>query len=92
MCIGLLNSNSETLREVLKDLHLHSRTPSCWTAQILDVFKDLGDAQNARCVEERDIDDPQNFVCVAGTDDGWKVERPRSLITPWRSHCYHCNH
>eukprot|EP00983_Pelagomonas_calceolata_P052710 1142962-Pelagomonas_calceolata.AAC.1 len=39
---GLLNSNCETLRKILKeDLHLHSRTPSCWTAQILDRFQGL---------------------------------------------------
>eukprot|EP00983_Pelagomonas_calceolata_P044283 1139240-Pelagomonas_calceolata.AAC.1 len=39
---GLLNSNCETLRKVLKeDLHLHSRAPSCWTAQVLDGFQGL---------------------------------------------------
>eukprot|EP00983_Pelagomonas_calceolata_P077895 1154059-Pelagomonas_calceolata.AAC.2 len=39
---GLLNSNCETLRKVLKaDLHLHSRAPSCWTAHILDGFQGL---------------------------------------------------
>eukprot|EP00983_Pelagomonas_calceolata_P078215 1154193-Pelagomonas_calceolata.AAC.1 len=38
----LLNSTCETLRKVLKaDLHLHSRAPSCWTAQILDGFEGL---------------------------------------------------
>eukprot|EP00983_Pelagomonas_calceolata_P072717 1151837-Pelagomonas_calceolata.AAC.3 len=37
-----LNSNSERLRKVLKaDLHLHSRAPLCWTAQILDWFQGL---------------------------------------------------
>eukprot|EP00983_Pelagomonas_calceolata_P133397 1161961-Pelagomonas_calceolata.AAC.6 len=37
MYSGLLNFNCETLRKGLKvDLHLHSRAPSCWTAQILD--------------------------------------------------------
>eukprot|EP00983_Pelagomonas_calceolata_P039491 1137209-Pelagomonas_calceolata.AAC.2 len=39
---GLLNSNSETLRRVLKaDVHLHSRAPSCWTAEVLDGFQGL---------------------------------------------------
>eukprot|EP00983_Pelagomonas_calceolata_P014741 468144-Pelagomonas_calceolata.AAC.1 len=39
---GLLNSNCESLRKVLKaDLHLHSRAASCWTAQILDGFQGL---------------------------------------------------
>eukprot|EP00983_Pelagomonas_calceolata_P003259 106021-Pelagomonas_calceolata.AAC.1 len=39
---GLLNSNYETLRKVLKaDLHSHSRAPSCWTAQISDGFQRL---------------------------------------------------
>eukprot|EP00983_Pelagomonas_calceolata_P024904 783171-Pelagomonas_calceolata.AAC.2 len=40
MCNGLLNSNCEALRKVLKaDLHLHSLAPACWTAQILDGFQ-----------------------------------------------------
>eukprot|EP00983_Pelagomonas_calceolata_P030480 956592-Pelagomonas_calceolata.AAC.1 len=26
---------------LLADLHLHSRAPSCWTAQILDGFRGL---------------------------------------------------
>eukprot|EP00983_Pelagomonas_calceolata_P102840 1158851-Pelagomonas_calceolata.AAC.8 len=40
---GLLNANCETLRKVMKvGLHLHSRAPSCWTAQILDGFQGLG--------------------------------------------------
>eukprot|EP00983_Pelagomonas_calceolata_P043507 1138928-Pelagomonas_calceolata.AAC.2 len=35
---GLLNYSCETLRKVLNaDLHLHSRAPLCWTAQILDA-------------------------------------------------------
>eukprot|EP00983_Pelagomonas_calceolata_P065011 1148403-Pelagomonas_calceolata.AAC.1 len=39
---GLSNSNCETVRKVLKaDLHLHSRGPSCSTAQILDGFQGL---------------------------------------------------
>eukprot|EP00983_Pelagomonas_calceolata_P075140 1152868-Pelagomonas_calceolata.AAC.2 len=39
---GLFNSICETLGKVLKaDLHLHSRAPSCWTAQILDGFQGL---------------------------------------------------
>eukprot|EP00983_Pelagomonas_calceolata_P007266 236522-Pelagomonas_calceolata.AAC.1 len=34
MCNGMLRSNSETLRRVLKvDLNIRSREPSCWTAQ-----------------------------------------------------------
>eukprot|EP00983_Pelagomonas_calceolata_P047660 1140746-Pelagomonas_calceolata.AAC.3 len=37
-----MRSNCETLRKDLKvDLHLHSRNPSCWTAQILDGFQGL---------------------------------------------------
>eukprot|EP00983_Pelagomonas_calceolata_P025845 809773-Pelagomonas_calceolata.AAC.1 len=39
---GLLNSNCETLRKVLReDLQSHSRAPSCWNTQILDAFQGL---------------------------------------------------
>eukprot|EP00983_Pelagomonas_calceolata_P000293 9395-Pelagomonas_calceolata.AAC.1 len=39
---SMLRPNSETLRRVLKaDLNLHSREPSCWTAQVLDAFQGL---------------------------------------------------
>jgi hypothetical protein len=39
---SMLRSNSETLRSVLKaDLNIHSREPSCWTAQVLDAFQGL---------------------------------------------------
>eukprot|EP00983_Pelagomonas_calceolata_P009363 303335-Pelagomonas_calceolata.AAC.1 len=38
----MLRSNSETLRRVLKaDLKIHSREPSCWTAQVLNAFQGL---------------------------------------------------
>eukprot|EP00983_Pelagomonas_calceolata_P022412 704804-Pelagomonas_calceolata.AAC.1 len=39
---SMLRSNSETLRRVLKaDLNIHSRKPSCWTAQVLNGFQGL---------------------------------------------------
>eukprot|EP00983_Pelagomonas_calceolata_P122916 1160951-Pelagomonas_calceolata.AAC.1 len=42
MCNSMLRSNSKTLRRVLKaDLNIHSREPSCWTAQVLDAFQGL---------------------------------------------------
>jgi hypothetical protein len=41
--IGMLDSNSETLRRVLKkaDLHLASFDSSCWSAQVSNVFNGL---------------------------------------------------
>ena len=39
---SMLNTNCETLRKVCHaDLHMHSRAPSCWTAQVLDGFQGL---------------------------------------------------
>ena len=39
---SMLNSNSETLRRVLKaDLHLASYDSSCWSAQVSNVFNGL---------------------------------------------------
>jgi hypothetical protein len=38
----MLDSNSETLRRVLKaDLHLSSFDSSCWSAQVSNVFNGL---------------------------------------------------
>ena len=38
----MLDSNSETLRRVLKaDLHLASFDSSCWSAQVSNAFKGL---------------------------------------------------
>ena len=38
----MLNSNSETLRRVMKaDLHLASFDSSCWSAQVLIAFNGL---------------------------------------------------
>ena len=39
---SMLDSNSETLRRVLKaDLHLASFDSSCWSAQVSNVFNGL---------------------------------------------------
>eukprot|EP00983_Pelagomonas_calceolata_P022547 710086-Pelagomonas_calceolata.AAC.2 len=42
MCNSMLRSNSKTLRRVLKvDLNIHTREPSCWTAQVFNAFQGL---------------------------------------------------
>eukprot|EP00983_Pelagomonas_calceolata_P026965 847493-Pelagomonas_calceolata.AAC.1 len=40
---SMLRSNSETLRRLLKaDLNIHSREPSCWTAEVWMLSKACG--------------------------------------------------
>jgi len=61
---SMLRSNSETLRKVLKaDFRIHSREPSCWTAQILDGFERLQGCETFRqSVRQGDAISIQEFA------------------------------
>jgi len=60
----MLRSNSETLRKVLKaDFRIHSREPSCWTAQILDGFEGMQGCESFKhAVRQGDAISIQEFA------------------------------
>ena len=62
---SMLDSNSETLRRVLKaDLHLASFDSSCWSAQVSNVFNGL---QNSAIFKQKMLRATQfpmqEFIC-----------------------------
>ena len=61
----MLDSNSETLRRVLKaDLHLASFDSSCWSAQVLNAFNGLQGSAMFKQKMLRATQDPmQEFIC-----------------------------
>ena len=62
----MLDSNSETLRRVLKkaDLHLASFDSSCWSAQVSNVFNGLqGSAMSEQKMLRATQVPMQEFIC-----------------------------